>query len=123
MITARGGTALSEIDAVLAEHQQQLACEPPTQCRQGHPRRGSCQWFEWSGRPWLGAIRDAVLGVELINGTGEYLKFGGQVMKNVAGYDVSRLQSGAWGALGVMSVISLSATGVRRGVHGFRVTM
>ena len=58
------------------------------------------------GRPWLGAIRDAVLGIELINGDGEYLKFGGQVMKNVAGYDVSRLQAGA-GALGVMSVISL----------------
>ena len=47
------------------------------------------------------------MGVELINGTGEYLKFGGQVMKNVAGYDVSRLRSGGWGSLGVMSVVSL----------------
>lgn len=108
VITARGGTALSEIDAVLAEHQQQLACEPPQLSADKGTLGGAvASGLSGPGRPWLGAIRDAVLGVELINGTGEYLKFGGQVMKNVAGYDVSRLQSGAWGALGVMSVISL----------------
>lgn len=113
VITARGGTSLSEIDAVLAERQQQLSCEPP-QLGAGSGTQGSgtiagavgCG-LSGPGRPWLGAIRDAVLGVELINGAGEYLKFGGQVMKNVAGYDVSRLQAGAWGALGVISVISL----------------
>jgi glycolate oxidase FAD binding subunit len=59
------------------------------------------------GRPWSGAVRDAILGVELVNGKGEYLKFGGQVMKNVAGYDVSRLQAGAWGNLGVLASISI----------------
>ena len=108
VITARGGTSLAEIDAVLAERQQQLSCEPP-QFGTGSGTLGGAVACGLSGpgRPWLGAIRDAVLGVELINGAGEYLKFGGQVMKNVAGYDVSRLQAGAWGALGVMSVLSL----------------
>jgi glycolate oxidase FAD binding subunit len=113
VITARSGTSLAEINAVLAKRQQQLSCEPP-QLGAGDGTRGSgtlggavACGLSGPGRPWLGAVRDAVLGVELINGAGEYLKFGGQVMKNVAGYDVSRLQSGAWGALGVMSVISL----------------
>ena len=53
-------------------------------------------------RPWRGSVRDAVLGVEIINGRGERLRFGGSVMKNVAGYDVSRLMTGAWGTLGVI---------------------
>lgn len=121
VITARGGTPLAEINAVLAERQQMLACEPPllAQASDLTPRSTPGGTVDGTlggavacglsgpGRPWLGAIRDAVLGVELINGDGEYLKFGGQVMKNVAGYDVSRLQAGAWGALGVMSVVSL----------------
>ncbi|MBL6813970.1 MAG: glycolate oxidase subunit GlcE [Pseudomonadales bacterium] len=120
VLTARAGTALAEIDAVLAERQQMLACEPPQLRRVEVPQSNDDETLSagtlggavacgLSGpsRPWLGAIRDAVLGVELINGAGEYLKFGGQVMKNVAGYDVSRLQAGAWGALGVMAVISL----------------
>ena len=108
VITARGGTSLSEINAVLAEHQQQLSCEPPQLAGDNGTLGGAVACgLSGPGRPWLGAIRDAVLGVELINGVGEYLKFGGQVMKNVAGYDVSRLQSGGWGSLGVMSVVSL----------------
>ena len=59
------------------------------------------------GRPWHGAVRDAVLGVRLLNGRAETLTFGGQVMKNVAGYDVSRLVAGAWGALGVILEVSM----------------
>ena len=59
------------------------------------------------GRPWYGATRDAVLGVTLINGRAERLTFGGQVMKNVAGYDVSRLMTGAFGTLGVLLDISV----------------
>jgi glycolate oxidase FAD binding subunit len=54
------------------------------------------------GRPWSGSVRDAVLGVEMLNGLGERLAFGGKVIKNVAGYDVSRLQVGAFGTLGVL---------------------
>ena len=120
VLTARSGTSLADIDAVLGERQQMIACEPPQLLPgnvsqvNGNDALGSgtlggavACGLSGPGRPWLGAIRDAVLGVELINGEGEYLKFGGQVMKNVAGYDVSRLQAGAWGALGIMSVISL----------------
>ena len=58
-------------------------------------------------RPWAGSARDLVLGVQLIDGRGQLLNFGGQVMKNVAGYDISRLQAGAQGTLGVLSEISL----------------
>jgi glycolate oxidase FAD binding subunit len=58
-------------------------------------------------RPWRGSVRDAVLGIRLINGEGELLRFGGEVMKNVAGYDVSRLQSGALGTLGLITEVSL----------------
>ena len=120
VLTARSGTSLADIDAVLGERQQMIACEPPQLLPgnvsqvNGNDALGSgtlggavACGLSGPGRPWLGAIRDAVLGVELINGEGEYLKFGGKVMKNVAGYDVSRLQAGAWGALGIMSVISL----------------
>ena len=119
VLTARAGTTLAEINAVLTERQQMIASEPPqlshdmvnhysgTDTASGTLGGAVACGLSGPGRPWLGAIRDAVLGIELINGDGEYLKFGGQVMKNVAGYDVSRLQAGAWGALGVMSVISL----------------
>src|SRR5690606_37022732 len=58
-------------------------------------------------RPYRGSVRDHVLGVALINGRGERLRFGGEVMKNVAGYDVSRLQVGALGVLGVLTAVSL----------------
>ena len=111
VITARGGTPLTVIEAALAEQGQMLASEPP--CFGANPTRSGtlggavASGLSGPGRPWLGAVRDAVLGVELINGTGEYLRFGGQVMKNVAGYDVSRLQAGAWGCLGLLSVLSL----------------
>jgi glycolate oxidase FAD binding subunit len=111
VITARAGTHLALIEETLNERGQMLASEPPclaaSTSRSGTLGGAVASGLSGPGRPWLGAVRDAVLGVELINGTGEYLRFGGQVMKNVAGYDVSRLQSGAWGCLGVMSVISL----------------
>jgi glycolate oxidase FAD binding subunit len=107
VLTARAGTPLTEIEAALAENNQMLAFEPPQfselatiggtlACNQSGP-----------ARPWSGSVRDHVLGLRLINGIGEHLKFGGQVMKNVAGYDVSRLQAGAMGSLGVITEISL----------------
>ncbi|MEL0048739.1 MAG: glycolate oxidase subunit GlcE [Gammaproteobacteria bacterium] len=111
VITARAGTPLALIEETLADCGQMLASEPPclgaNTSGAGTLGGAVSSGLSGPGRPWLGAIRDAVLGVELINGAGEYLRFGGQVMKNVAGYDVSRLQAGAWGCLGVMSVISL----------------
>ncbi|NRA21029.1 MAG: glycolate oxidase subunit GlcE [Oceanospirillaceae bacterium] len=107
VITARAGTRISELTAVLAENNQMLAFEPP--CFSSSTTIGGTLACNQSGpaRPWAGSIRDHVLGVRLINGRAEHLKFGGQVMKNVAGYDVSRLQAGAMGTLGVITEISL----------------
>jgi glycolate oxidase FAD binding subunit len=107
VITARAGTPLTELVAALAEHGQQLSFEPPQ--LGGIATLGGTLACNLSGpaRPWGGSIRDHVLGVSLINGRCERLRFGGKVMKNVAGYDVSRLQAGALGTLGVLCDISL----------------
>ena len=118
VLTARAGTPLHEIEVALAEHDQVLAFEPP---RFGgsasgldaepisNSTLGGTLATNQSGpaRPWAGSMRDHVLGVGLINGQGEKLNFGGQVMKNVAGYDISRLQAGAMGTLGVITEVSL----------------
>lgn len=107
VITARAGTPLGEIEALLGESGQMLAFEPPhfgatatlggtIACALSGPRR-----------PYSGAARDFVLGVKLLSGEGRSLTFGGQVIKNVAGYDVSRLMVGAMGTLGVLLEVSL----------------
>lgn len=107
VITARGGTTLAEIESALAEDRQCLAAESPT--FSGKATIGGTLACNLSGpaRPWAGSIRDHVLGIRLINGRGEHLRFGGKVMKNVAGYDVSRLQAGAMGTLGVITEVTL----------------
>ena len=107
VLTARAGTPLEDISSVLQQQNQVLPCEPPLFA--GKATLGGTLACNLSGpaRPWAGSIRDMVLGVQLINGKGECLNFGGQVMKNVAGYDVSRLQAGALGTLGVLTEISL----------------
>jgi glycolate oxidase FAD binding subunit len=159
VLTARAGTPLAEIEALLAEHKQMLAFEPPhfspsvepsshsTKPASGqvagypHPSPspkpfpppqpspqmgegavdalrapkaiyatlGGCVASGLSGprRPYTGAVRDYVLGVRMIDGTGQALRFGGQVIKNVAGYDVSRLMVGALGTLGLITEVSL----------------
>lgn len=106
-ITARAGTPLREIETALAQHGQMLAFEPPHYGE--HATLGGTIACNLSGprRPYAGAARDFVLGVEIINGQAEHLRFGGQVMKNVAGYDVSRLMTGAYGTLGVLLNITL----------------
>ena len=107
VITARCGTPLAEIEAALAARNQMLAFEPPhfgpgatvggvVACALSGPRRASA-----------GAVRDFVLGAVLMDGHGERLAFGGQVMKNVAGYDVSRLLAGSLGTLGLILEVSL----------------
>lgn len=107
VVTARAGTPIVEIIEALQSEKQMLAFEPP-QCG-GKATLGGTLACNLSGpaRPWSGSIRDHVLGVELINGQAEKLNFGGTVMKNVAGYDVSRLQAGALGTLGVLTEISV----------------
>jgi len=161
VLTARAGTPLSEIEALLAANDQMLPFEPPhfspppasplAPLPEGEgnferlspvvklegpgvreqrlhtdnagslsptlPQRGREQTATLSGmvaaglsgprRPWGGSVRDAVLGVKLLNGRGEVLRLGGQVMKNVAGYDLSRLMVGALGTLGVLLEVSV----------------
>ncbi len=107
VITARCGTPLAEVEAALAERGQMLAFEPP---HFGPTATiGGCVAAGLAGprRPHAGSVRDFVLGVRLLNGRGEDLQFGGQVMKNVAGYDVSRLLTGSLGTLGVLTEVSL----------------
>ncbi len=107
VITARAGTPLAEIRATLTERGQMLGFEPPS--FGGHATLGGAVACGLSGprRPYTGSARDLVLGIKLLNGKGEILSFGGQVMKNVAGYDVSRLMTGALGTLGVILEVSL----------------
>jgi glycolate oxidase FAD binding subunit len=107
VITARCGTPLSEIEAALNDRGQFLAFEPP--CFNGDPTLGGVIASGLSGprRMYAGAARDFVLGVMLLDARGEILRFGGQVMKNVAGFDVSRLLCGSLGILGVITEVSL----------------
>ncbi|WP_215405755.1 glycolate oxidase subunit GlcE [Janthinobacterium sp. JC611] len=107
VITARCGTPLAEIEAALAARKQMLAFEPP---HFGHGATvGGVVASALSGprRASAGALRDFVLGAVLMDGHGERLAFGGQVMKNVAGYDVSRLLAGSLGTLGLILEVSL----------------
>jgi glycolate oxidase FAD binding subunit len=107
VITARAGTPLTEIEAALREKRQMLAFEPP---HFGTTATiGGCIAAGLSGprRASAGAVRDFVLGVRILDGDGMDLRFGGRVMKNVAGYDVSRLMAGSMGTLGVILEASL----------------
>ena len=112
VVTARGGTPLTELFALLATESQTLPFESPRFAGRATVGGTLACNLSGPGRPWGGSIRDRVLGVQLINGRGERLQFGGRVMKNVAGYDVSRLQAGAQGTLGVLSEVSLKVAPV-----------
>ena len=127
VVTALAGTPLAELEALLAAQGQCLPFEPPHFSPNSTPSRlrdgtiysgiavGSAatvggmvaSGLSGPARASVGAVRDFVLGVKLINGKGEHLTFGGQVMKNVAGYDVSRLMVGAMGTLGLLTEVSL----------------
>ena len=114
VVTVRAGTLLAELEATLDEKGQCLAFEPPRFEDPAHPalRGGTVGGMVAAGlsgpsRAAVGAVRDHVLGLTLLNGKAEVLSFGGQVMKNVAGYDVSRLMVGALGVLGVICEVSL----------------
>lgn len=107
VITARCGTRLADIEAVLANHGQILAFEPPYFGTDATLGGAIATGLSGPRRPYAGSARDVVLGVKLLNGRGEILKFGGEVIKNVAGFDVSRLMVGALGTLGLLLEISL----------------
>ncbi|EIK97257.1 glycolate oxidase FAD binding subunit [Pseudomonas sp. M47T1] len=107
VVTARAGTPLVELLAALDEAGQMLPCEPPD--FDGQATVGGMVAAGLSGprRPWSGAVRDFVLGTRVISGLGQHLRFGGEVLKNVAGYDLSRLLAGSLGSLGVLTEVSL----------------
>ena len=102
VITAHAGTPLTVIEAELEAGGQLLPFDPPQFGGRGTLGGALATALAGPARPWRGGARDAVLGVDVVNGLGERLSFGGSVMKNVAGYDVSRLMTGAFGTLGVV---------------------
>jgi FAD/FMN-containing dehydrogenase len=107
VLTVRAGTRLAEVEAALAAERQMLPFEPP-HFPGGKATIGGTVAAGLSGprRPYAGAVRDFVLGARIVNGKGEDLSFGGRVIKNVAGYDVSRLMAGALGTLGAITEVS-----------------
>ncbi|WP_462380452.1 glycolate oxidase subunit GlcE [Pseudomonas sp. Marseille-QA0892] len=107
VITARAGTTLAELTAALDAGDQMLAFEPPL--FDGEATLGGTIASGLSGprRPWVGSARDFVLGTRVLTGQGKHLRFGGEVMKNVAGYDLSRLMAASFGCLGVITEVSL----------------
>lgn len=107
VVTARCGTPLAELEAILAERGQCLAFEPPHFGPQATLGGMVAAGLSGPRRAQAGAVRDFVLGVKIIDGKGELLAFGGQVMKNVAGYDVARLMAGSLGTLGLITEVSL----------------
>jgi glycolate oxidase FAD binding subunit len=107
IITARAGTPLKEIETLLAENNQMLPFEPPHFGEHATLGGAIATGLSGSRRPFTGSTRDFVLGTKIISGKGEIMSFGGQVIKNVAGYDVSRLMVGALGTLGLLLEISI----------------
>ena len=131
VVTTRCGTALAELEALLATKGQCLPFEPPHFGEAGRkPReRGAtvggmvAAGLSGPSRASVGSVRDHVLGATLLNGRGEVLSFGGQVMKNVAGYDVSRLLAGSLGTLGVILEVSLKVLPVAPATLTLRLEM
>lgn len=107
VVTALAGTPLLELEAVLAARGQGLPFEPPRFAAGGTVGGMIAAGLAGPARASAGPVRDFVLGVTLLNGSGEILTFGGQVMKNVAGYDLSRVLCGSMGILGIICEVSL----------------
>jgi glycolate oxidase FAD binding subunit len=107
VVTARAGTPLNDLEAALQECGQCLPFEPPRFAAGGTVGGMVAAGLSGPARASAGSVRDHVLGITLLNGRAEILSFGGQVTKNVAGYDVSRLLVGSLGILGVICEVSL----------------
>ena len=134
VVTARAGTPLAELQALLAESGQCLPFEPPSFAAAapspGAPgARGAtvggmvAAGLAGPARAAVGGVRDYVLGATLLNGRAEVLNFGGTVMKNVAGYDVSRVLAGSMGCLGVICEVSLKVLPVAHATLTLRLEM
>jgi len=107
VLRARTGTSLTEIERLLDEQHQMLAFEPPHFGTNSTLGGAIATGLSGPRRPFSGSARDFILGTGIINGKGEALNFGGQVMKNVAGYDLSRFMCGALGTLGLITDVSV----------------
>lgn len=107
VVTVRAGTPLTELEAALDAAGQMLPCEPPHFAEGATVGGMIAAGLSGPRRPWSGSVRDFVLGSRVITGQGKHLRFGGEVMKNVAGYDLSRLMAGSFGCLGVLTEVSL----------------
>lgn len=123
VVTVRAGTPLAELEALLASNGQCLPFDPP------HFGAGAtvggmvAAGLSGPARASVGSVRDFVLGITMLNGRGELLTFGGQVMKNVAGYDVSRLLAGSLGTLGVVLEVSLKVMPLATATQTVRLEM
>ncbi len=107
VIRVKAGTPISTLTAELDAAGQMLAFEPPNHGATATIGGVISAGLSGSRRPFAGSARDYVLGVGLVGSNSHYHEFGGQVMKNVAGYDVSRLVCGAFGTLGIIADVSL----------------
>jgi len=107
VITARAGTRVADIESAMRASGQMLACEAPHFGAAATLGGVVAAGLSGPRRPYGGAVRDIVLGVRMLDGTGEDLTFGGRVMKNVAGFDLPRVMAGALGTLGVLTEVSL----------------
>ena len=107
VIKVKAGTPLAEIEATLTEQKQCLPFEPPHFGANASIGGTVACGFSGPARPFKGSLRDHVLGCTVLTGKGDILRFGGEVMKNVAGYDVSRLMAGSLGTLGILLDVSL----------------
>ena len=116
VMTVRAGTPLAEVEAVLAEKGQCLAFEPPAFGDSATIGGTIATGLSGPARPYTGSARDFMLGVRVINGQGQALRFGGEVMKSVAGYDVSRLMTASHGSLGLITEVSLKVLPVAKAV-------
>ena len=123
VITARAGTPLVELEAALDEAGQMLTCEAPHFTEDATVGGMIAAGLSGPRRPWSGAVRDLVLGTRVITGMGKHLRFGGEVMKNVAGYDLSRLMAGSFGCLGVITEVSLKVLPKPRQTLSLRLQM
>ena len=131
VVTVRAGTPLAELEAALADKGQSLAFEPPHfGAGVGGDAGGGATvggmvaaGLAGPSRAAVGSVRDFVLGAQIINGRGEVLTFGGQVMKNVAGYDVSRLMAGSMGTLALIAEVSLKVLPVAPAEATLRFTL
>ncbi len=123
VLSARAGTPLAEVEAALQAQGQMLPFEPPHLGPEATLGGMVAAGLSGPRRPWAGSTRDYVLGTRVITGHGKLLRFGGEVMKNVAGYDLSRLMVGSFGCLGLLVEVSLKVLPKPRACQSLRLPM